>query len=74
MVSTNWRLLFAKLNKNHQMFVKITLIINFKWKISAHAIGVGGIAGAILGISYRLNIDLQFILFIQHMNLYMMVF
>lgn len=41
-----------------------TLLINFKWKISAHAVGIGGIIGAILGISYRLMIDLQFILFI----------
>lgn len=43
----------------------LTLIINFKWKISAHAVGVGGIIGAILGISYRLMIDLQLILFIS---------
>jgi membrane-associated phospholipid phosphatase len=30
----------------------ITLCINFVWKISAHAIGVGGLLGAIMGVSY----------------------
>jgi len=44
--------------------ILLTLFINFNWKISAHATGVGGIIGAIMGISYRLNIDLQLILFI----------
>ncbi len=44
--------------------ILLTLFINFKWKISAHSIGIGGIIGAIIGISYRLHIDLQFLLFI----------
>jgi hypothetical protein len=42
--------------------ILLTFIINFKWKISAHAIGVGGIVGATLGMSYRLMIDLRYIL------------
>jgi membrane-associated phospholipid phosphatase len=29
-------------------------IINFKWKISAHLSGIGGLAGGIFGISYRM--------------------
>lgn len=29
-------------------------VINFKWKISAHLSGVGGLAGGMFGISYRL--------------------
>lgn len=41
--------------------VLVTLLINFKWKISAHAVGIGGIIGAIMGISLRLMIDLQLI-------------
>ncbi len=44
--------------------IVLTLLINFKWKISAHTIGIGGIAGAALGIIYRLRIDLYFILMI----------
>jgi membrane-associated phospholipid phosphatase len=39
--------------------VVLTLLINFKWKISAHTIGVGGTAGGILGISYRLQLDMH---------------
>ncbi len=42
--------------------IVLSLLINFKWKISAHTIGIGGIAGAALGIIYRLHIDLHFIL------------
>jgi len=44
--------------------VLFTLIINFKWKISAHAMGIGGIIGAVIGISHRLYIDLQLIVLI----------
>ena len=40
--------------------VIIALIINLKWKISVHMIGIGGILGAIIGLSYRLMIDLRF--------------
>jgi len=39
-----------------------TLIINLKWKISAHMIGMGGIVGSLIGISERLSIDLNYIL------------
>ena len=42
--------------------ILLTWIINFKWKISAHAVGVGGIIGAMIGISLRLMIDLRLIL------------
>lgn len=42
--------------------IVLTLLINFKWKISAHAIGIGGISGGIFGIVLRLHIDLHVIL------------
>jgi hypothetical protein len=42
--------------------VLATFLINFKWKISAHAVGIGGIVGGIIGISIRLMIDLQLII------------
>lgn len=35
----------------------IILLINMKWKISAHVAGMGGITGAIFGVSYRLAIN-----------------
>jgi hypothetical protein len=44
--------------------IVLTWIVNFKWKISAHAVGIGGIIGATMGISLRLMIDLRFILII----------
>ncbi len=41
--------------------ILLTLLINLKWKISAHTIGIGGIAGSTLGMMYRLQLDLHFI-------------
>ncbi|MBA3971282.1 MAG: hypothetical protein H0X46_03925, partial [Bacteroidetes bacterium] len=38
--------------------ILLTLIINFRWKISAHTVGIGGIAGAAMGIMHRLQIDM----------------
>ena len=40
--------------------VTAAIIINMKWKISIHLIGIGGIAGVLLGMSHRFNIDLFF--------------
>lgn len=45
--------------------ILLTVFISFKWKISAHTIGIGGIAGASLGIIYRLQLDMQFILMLS---------
>ena len=42
--------------------ILLSLLINYRWKISAHTIGIGGIAGATLGIIYRLQLDFSFIL------------
>ena len=42
--------------------ILLTAIISFKWKISAHMIGIGGIGGAALGIEYRLQLDFHLIL------------
>jgi hypothetical protein len=39
--------------------VVIAIIINFKWKISIHMIGIGGITGAFFGMSTFLVIDLR---------------
>ncbi|MFL5764513.1 MAG: phosphatase PAP2 family protein [Bacteroidia bacterium] len=41
--------------------ILLSLFINFRWKISAHSVGIGGIAGAVLGIMYRMQIDLELI-------------
>jgi membrane-associated phospholipid phosphatase len=38
--------------------VVICLIINLIWKISAHMVGIGGLLGAIIGISMRFKTDM----------------
>jgi len=42
--------------------ILLTLLINYRWKISAHAIGIGGMIGAAIGISLRLGIDMRMML------------
>jgi len=37
--------------------VFIILFINLKWKISAHAAGIGGLTGSIFGVCYRTAIN-----------------
>lgn len=39
--------------------VFIAIIINFKWKISIHMIGIGGIIGTFFGLSTFLLVDLR---------------
>lgn len=38
--------------------VILAFIINLKWKISAHLIGMGGLTGALIAISFVLNLNL----------------
>lgn len=42
--------------------ILLTILISFKWKISAHTTGIGGIAGAAMGMIYRLQLDMLYIL------------
>lgn len=37
--------------------VLATLLINLFWKISAHMVGIGGLLGLIMGISFRYSLD-----------------
>lgn len=41
----------------------ITVLINLRYKISIHMIGIGGLAGAMIGISFSLMINLNIIIF-----------
>lgn len=43
--------------------ILLTLIITFRWKISAHGVGIGGILGALLGTIYRTQMNL-FLIFL----------
>lgn len=38
--------------------VILAFIINLKWKISAHMIGIGGLTGALIAVSFLLNINI----------------
>ena len=42
----------------------LALIINLKWKISAHMIGIGGVIGAVIGIAERYSENLNITLMI----------
>jgi membrane-associated phospholipid phosphatase len=44
--------------------IALTFIINFKWKISAHTTGIGGIIGALLATIYRLNTEFYLMLMV----------
>ena len=50
--------LFNLLLLGSTLMIFVALIINFKWKVSIHMIGIGGIAGGMVGISQRLFIDM----------------
>ncbi len=39
--------------------VTVAIFINLKWKISIHMIGIGGISGALFGMSTFLSVDLR---------------
>jgi hypothetical protein len=41
------------------LLIVITLVINIFWMISAHMIGIGGICGMMLAISFRLQISIH---------------
>ncbi len=42
--------------------VLLAILINFFWKISIHTVGMGGLAGMLLGISQKMNIEIISIL------------
>ncbi len=40
----------------------LVIIINFFWKISVHMVGIGGMLGTFAGLSYRLAMDMDYII------------
>ncbi|HSH64559.1 MAG TPA: hypothetical protein VLB84_01880, partial [Bacteroidia bacterium] len=62
--NTNYIAIFKMVILGAAICIILTLIINTKWKISAHTVGIGGLAGAVLGILYRLQIDMESIFFL----------
>lgn len=60
----NFPMVFVLMVAGAGISVLLTLLINFKWKISAHSIGIGGLIGGVFGISLRLMIDFRMILYL----------
>ena len=46
------------------ILVVCVLLINLFWKISAHMVGIGGLCGMMIAISYRLQINLHIVLIV----------
>lgn len=44
--------------------ILLAFLINLRWKISTHMIGIGGIVGLVLSLSIKLFVDLQSIIMI----------
>ncbi len=44
------------------MAVVIHTLINLRWKISAHMTGFGGLLGIVFGLSYRMNLNLTWLI------------
>lgn len=40
--------------------VLVLFLLSFKWKISAHMIGIGGLTGALILVSFQLRINLEY--------------
>lgn len=45
--------------------VVLTLVINLYTKISAHMVGIGGLVGAFLALSYRLQVPFEGVIFLS---------
>ena len=41
--------------------ILLTALVNFKTKISAHMVGMGGLLGVIISVSYLIRFDMTFI-------------
>ncbi|PLX13990.1 MAG: hypothetical protein C0597_10715 [Marinilabiliales bacterium] len=40
--------------------VMVLFLLSFKWKISAHMIGLGGLTGSLIAVSFRLGVNLEY--------------
>lgn len=57
--NANFPIIFQLLIVGAAISIVLTLLVTFRWKISAHAVGIGGVCGAVLGLVYRLQADMQ---------------
>ena len=54
----NWMILSGAIS------VLLLFLVSIKWKISAHMIGLGGLTGTIIALSFLLKVNLQYYLII----------
>lgn len=40
--------------------VVVLFLLSFKWKISAHMTGIGGLTGSLVAVSFRLGVNLEY--------------
>jgi hypothetical protein len=45
--------------------VVILFLLSFKWKISAHMMGIGGLTGALIAVSFRLSVNLEYFIVVS---------
>lgn len=55
-------LVYYKFILGANLLLLTTLIISFWWKISIHMVGIGGLMGAMIGVSHLMKIDIHHIL------------
>ncbi|MBI3501478.1 MAG: hypothetical protein HY063_06765 [Bacteroidetes bacterium] len=61
LLKTDAPILIKALMFGATLLVASVLFINLFWKISAHMVGIGGLIGMLIAISYRLQISLHLI-------------
>jgi hypothetical protein len=54
--------LLQKMMLGATLLILLSLIINNFWMISAHMVGIGGICGLMIAVSFRLQINMHFML------------
>jgi hypothetical protein len=55
-------LIFSAIILGAAISILLTLIINNRWMISAHAVGTGGTAGVVISLIYKMDMGLDYIL------------
>lgn len=56
--------IFSRMFLGSAILVVLGLIINLRWKISAHMIGIGGLLGGLIGVSQLVLVDLVMLVFL----------
>lgn len=55
---------YAQYMLSASLLTLLILVVNIKWKISAHMAGIGGITGLFVAVSYKMMMDFQLLIYI----------